>query len=205
MTNRVDSVLIVIMRWQWKHLSRLCVGFDRASEWARAIRSLLVILLQYNAIVWPWEDAKKKKKERQQIKSNLNAKQRCFCCFVYRFSLCFVLFPGKDARLYVFRLSTLKRGLEERQLVRGKCDSRENKLEKTKGTTQSHATPTQHTSKTTYCDLQRWNTSQIHLGFKGLGHSFSIVSKTAVPLMTTRGSKTPHPGAKHIYFFMPTM
>ncbi|XP_026153040.1 GTPase-activating Rap/Ran-GAP domain-like protein 3 isoform X1 [Mastacembelus armatus] len=40
---------------------------------------------------------------------------------------------GKDARLYVFRLSTLKRGLEERQLVRGKCDSRENKLEKTKG------------------------------------------------------------------------
>uniref|UniRef100_A0A3B4TYM8 GTPase-activating Rap/Ran-GAP domain-like protein 3 n=1 Tax=Seriola dumerili TaxID=41447 RepID=A0A3B4TYM8_SERDU len=40
---------------------------------------------------------------------------------------------GKDARLYVFRLSTLKRGLEERQLVRSKCDSRENKLEKTKG------------------------------------------------------------------------
>ncbi|XP_071379424.1 GTPase-activating Rap/Ran-GAP domain-like protein 3 isoform X2 [Centroberyx affinis] len=40
---------------------------------------------------------------------------------------------GKDARLYVFRLSTLKRGMEERQLVRGKCDSRENKLEKTKG------------------------------------------------------------------------
>ncbi|XP_069025014.1 GTPase-activating Rap/Ran-GAP domain-like protein 3 isoform X2 [Embiotoca jacksoni] len=40
---------------------------------------------------------------------------------------------GKDARLYVFRLSTIKRGLEERQLVRTKCDSRENKLEKTKG------------------------------------------------------------------------
>ncbi|CAN9504425.1 unnamed protein product [Ophioblennius macclurei] len=40
---------------------------------------------------------------------------------------------GKDARLYVFRLSTMKRGLEERQLVRSKCDSRENKLEKTKG------------------------------------------------------------------------
>ncbi|XP_061764255.1 GTPase-activating Rap/Ran-GAP domain-like protein 3 isoform X2 [Nerophis ophidion] len=40
---------------------------------------------------------------------------------------------GKDARLYVFRLSTLKRGLEERQLARSKCDSRENKLEKTKG------------------------------------------------------------------------
>ena len=41
---------------------------------------------------------------------------------------------GKDARLYVFRLSVLRRGLEERQLVRAKCDSRENKLEKTKGT-----------------------------------------------------------------------
>ncbi|XP_022075097.1 GTPase-activating Rap/Ran-GAP domain-like protein 3 isoform X3 [Acanthochromis polyacanthus] len=40
---------------------------------------------------------------------------------------------GKDARLYVFRLSAMKRGLEERQLVRSKCDSRENKLEKTKG------------------------------------------------------------------------
>uniref|UniRef100_A0A669EIZ3 GTPase-activating Rap/Ran-GAP domain-like protein 3 n=1 Tax=Oreochromis niloticus TaxID=8128 RepID=A0A669EIZ3_ORENI len=40
---------------------------------------------------------------------------------------------GKDARLYVFRLSTIKKGLEERQLIRGKCDSRENKLEKTKG------------------------------------------------------------------------
>ncbi|XP_044031409.1 GTPase-activating Rap/Ran-GAP domain-like protein 3 isoform X2 [Siniperca chuatsi] len=40
---------------------------------------------------------------------------------------------GKDARLYVFRLGTLKRGLEEKQLARSKCDSRENKLEKTKG------------------------------------------------------------------------
>uniref|UniRef100_A0A672RL02 GTPase-activating Rap/Ran-GAP domain-like protein 3 n=1 Tax=Sinocyclocheilus grahami TaxID=75366 RepID=A0A672RL02_SINGR len=40
---------------------------------------------------------------------------------------------GKDARLYVYRLSSLKRGIEERQLVRTKCDSRENKLEKTKG------------------------------------------------------------------------
>lgn len=48
--------------------------------------------------------------------------------------LFFLLFvAGKDARLYVFRLRALKRGLEERQLVRGKCDSRENKLEKTKG------------------------------------------------------------------------
>ncbi|KAK1787605.1 hypothetical protein P4O66_016102 [Electrophorus voltai] len=40
---------------------------------------------------------------------------------------------GKDARLYVYRLSTLKRGVEERQLVRTKGDSRENKLEKTRG------------------------------------------------------------------------
>ncbi|KAJ3605989.1 hypothetical protein NHX12_028032 [Muraenolepis orangiensis] len=40
---------------------------------------------------------------------------------------------GKDARLYVFRLGSLKRGLEEKQAVRTKCDSRENKLEKTKG------------------------------------------------------------------------
>uniref|UniRef100_A0A3Q2D4X2 GTPase-activating Rap/Ran-GAP domain-like protein 3 n=1 Tax=Cyprinodon variegatus TaxID=28743 RepID=A0A3Q2D4X2_CYPVA len=40
---------------------------------------------------------------------------------------------GKDARLYVFRLGAIKRGLEERQLVRSKCDCRENKLEKTKG------------------------------------------------------------------------
>ncbi|XP_033501923.1 GTPase-activating Rap/Ran-GAP domain-like protein 3 isoform X2 [Epinephelus lanceolatus] len=39
---------------------------------------------------------------------------------------------GKDARLYVYRLSALRRGLEEK-LVRSKCDSRENKLEKTKG------------------------------------------------------------------------
>lgn len=43
------------------------------------------------------------------------------------------MFPGKDARLYVFRLRALRRGLEEKQLVRSKCDSRENKLEKTKG------------------------------------------------------------------------
>nr|XP_023663724.1 GTPase-activating Rap/Ran-GAP domain-like protein 3 isoform X2 [Paramormyrops kingsleyae] len=39
---------------------------------------------------------------------------------------------GKDARLYVFRLSSLSRGLDG-QLVRTKYDSRENKLEKTKG------------------------------------------------------------------------
>lgn len=43
------------------------------------------------------------------------------------------VFSGKDARLYVFRLRALRRGLEEKQLVRSKCDSRENKLEKTKG------------------------------------------------------------------------
>ncbi|TWW66376.1 GTPase-activating Rap/Ran-GAP domain-like protein 3 [Takifugu flavidus] len=40
---------------------------------------------------------------------------------------------GKDARLYVFRLRALRRGMEEKQLVRSKCDCRENKLEKTKG------------------------------------------------------------------------
>ncbi|XP_077593596.1 GTPase-activating Rap/Ran-GAP domain-like protein 3 isoform X2 [Stigmatopora nigra] len=40
---------------------------------------------------------------------------------------------GKDARLYVFRLSALRTDLEERQPPRGKCDCRENKLEKTKG------------------------------------------------------------------------
>lgn len=57
------------------------------------------------------------------------------------------MFPGKDARLYVFRLSTLKRGLEEKQLVRGKCDSRENKLEKTKGTTRGVDKLTSTTSK----------------------------------------------------------
>lgn len=43
------------------------------------------------------------------------------------------VFSGKDARLYVFRLRALRRGIEEKQLVRSKCDSRENKLEKTKG------------------------------------------------------------------------
>nr|XP_015222407.1 PREDICTED: GTPase-activating Rap/Ran-GAP domain-like protein 3 isoform X2 [Lepisosteus oculatus] len=39
---------------------------------------------------------------------------------------------GKDARLFVFRLGAIKKGLEDRQ-VRSKYDSRENKLEKTKG------------------------------------------------------------------------
>ncbi|XP_060107106.1 GTPase-activating Rap/Ran-GAP domain-like protein 3 isoform X1 [Heteronotia binoei] len=39
---------------------------------------------------------------------------------------------GKDARLLVFRLSSLRKGIEARQ-VKSKCDCRENKLEKTKG------------------------------------------------------------------------
>ncbi|XP_061656604.1 GTPase-activating Rap/Ran-GAP domain-like protein 3 isoform X4 [Syngnathoides biaculeatus] len=43
--------------------------------------------------------------------------------------------PGqtKDARLYVFRLSSLRRGPDPKQAARSKCDCRENKLEKTKG------------------------------------------------------------------------
>ncbi|XP_063792024.1 GTPase-activating Rap/Ran-GAP domain-like protein 3 isoform X2 [Pseudophryne corroboree] len=40
---------------------------------------------------------------------------------------------GKDARLYVFRLSTIKKGLEDKQVPRNKYECRENKLEKTKG------------------------------------------------------------------------
>ncbi|XP_032334354.1 GTPase-activating Rap/Ran-GAP domain-like protein 3 isoform X2 [Camelus ferus] len=40
---------------------------------------------------------------------------------------------GKDARLFVFRLSAVQKGIEGRQAVKGKCDCRENKLEKTKG------------------------------------------------------------------------
>ncbi|XP_019584162.2 GTPase-activating Rap/Ran-GAP domain-like protein 3 isoform X4 [Rhinolophus sinicus] len=40
---------------------------------------------------------------------------------------------GKDARLFVFRLSAVQRGMESKQAVRSKCDCRENKLEKTKG------------------------------------------------------------------------
>ncbi|KAB1279688.1 GTPase-activating Rap/Ran-GAP domain-like protein 3 [Camelus dromedarius] len=39
----------------------------------------------------------------------------------------------KDARLFVFRLSAVQKGIEGRQAVKGKCDCRENKLEKTKG------------------------------------------------------------------------
>ncbi|XP_063083832.1 GTPase-activating Rap/Ran-GAP domain-like protein 3 isoform X4 [Cavia porcellus] len=40
---------------------------------------------------------------------------------------------GKDARLFVFRLSVVQKGLEGRQLGRSRSDCRENKLEKTKG------------------------------------------------------------------------
>jgi hypothetical protein len=45
----------------------------------------------------------------------------------------FTLSPGKDARLFVFRLSAVQKGLEVRQAGRGRSDCRENKLEKTKG------------------------------------------------------------------------
>lgn len=41
--------------------------------------------------------------------------------------------PGKDARLFVFRLSAVQRGIEGRQAAWSRCDCRENKLEKTKG------------------------------------------------------------------------
>ncbi|CAJ0952417.1 unnamed protein product [Ranitomeya imitator] len=40
---------------------------------------------------------------------------------------------GKDARLYVFRLSTIRKDLEDNQVPRNKYECRENKLEKTKG------------------------------------------------------------------------
>ncbi|XP_018417580.1 PREDICTED: GTPase-activating Rap/Ran-GAP domain-like protein 3 isoform X3 [Nanorana parkeri] len=40
---------------------------------------------------------------------------------------------GKDARLYVFRLSAIRKGLEDKQIPRTKYECRENKLEKTRG------------------------------------------------------------------------
>nr|KAF6314574.1 GTPase activating Rap/RanGAP domain like 3 [Myotis myotis] len=40
---------------------------------------------------------------------------------------------GKDARLFVFRLSAVQKGIEGKQAAWGRCDCRENKLEKTKG------------------------------------------------------------------------
>jgi hypothetical protein len=45
----------------------------------------------------------------------------------------FSLSPGKDARLFVFRLSAVQKGLDGRQTGRSRSDCRENKLEKTKG------------------------------------------------------------------------
>lgn len=48
---------------------------------------------------------------------------------------CFVS-PGKDARLFVFRLSAVQKGIEGKQAAWGRCDCRENKLEKTKGDAQ---------------------------------------------------------------------
>lgn len=44
--------------------------------------------------------------------------------------------PGKDARLFVFRLSAVQRGIEGKQAAWSRCDCRENKLEKTKGDSQ---------------------------------------------------------------------
>ncbi|XP_037347373.1 GTPase-activating Rap/Ran-GAP domain-like protein 3 isoform X1 [Talpa occidentalis] len=40
---------------------------------------------------------------------------------------------GKDARLFVFRLSAVQKGITNKQAVRSRCDCRDNKLEKTKG------------------------------------------------------------------------
>ncbi|XP_038601443.1 GTPase-activating Rap/Ran-GAP domain-like protein 3 isoform X1 [Tachyglossus aculeatus] len=40
---------------------------------------------------------------------------------------------GKDSRLFVFRLSTVRKGIEDKQVAKSKSDCRENKLEKTKG------------------------------------------------------------------------
>ncbi|XP_062929502.1 GTPase-activating Rap/Ran-GAP domain-like protein 3 isoform X1 [Mobula hypostoma] len=53
---------------------------------------------------------------------------------------------GKDARLFVFRLSTIRRAVEERQLVKSKADCKDNKLEKTKGC-HLYATNTHHSSE----------------------------------------------------------
>ncbi|XP_032721795.1 GTPase-activating Rap/Ran-GAP domain-like protein 3 isoform X2 [Lontra canadensis] len=40
---------------------------------------------------------------------------------------------GKDARLFVFRLSAVHKAIEGKQPVKSRCDCRDNKLEKTKG------------------------------------------------------------------------
>ncbi|XP_074067638.1 GTPase-activating Rap/Ran-GAP domain-like protein 3 isoform X3 [Macrotis lagotis] len=53
---------------------------------------------------------------------------------------------GKDARLFVFRLSTMRKDMEEKQIVKSKYDCRENKLEKTKGC-HLYAINTHHSSE----------------------------------------------------------
>ncbi|KAG8512798.1 LOW QUALITY PROTEIN: GTPase-activating Rap/Ran-GAP domain-like protein 3, partial [Galemys pyrenaicus] len=40
---------------------------------------------------------------------------------------------GKEARLFVFRLSVVQKGIASKQAARSRCDCRDNKLEKTKG------------------------------------------------------------------------
>lgn len=106
-------------------------GFDSAWEQIchdcerEVLRSPLVICQRYDTIVRSWDEAKNKLRV-----TFMQKKFFLFCC------CCCCLLPGKDARLYVFRLRALRRGVEEKQLVRSKCDSRENKLEKTKGKAQ---------------------------------------------------------------------
>lgn len=110
-------------------------GFD--SAWQQichdcereALRSPLIIRQRYDTIVRSWEEAKNKLRVTFMQKKKKKT-------FSFWFLLLLLLFPGKDARLYVFRLRALRRGVEEKQLVRSKCDSRENKLEKTKGKAQ---------------------------------------------------------------------
>uniref|UniRef100_A0A8D0HJC1 GTPase-activating Rap/Ran-GAP domain-like protein 3 n=1 Tax=Sphenodon punctatus TaxID=8508 RepID=A0A8D0HJC1_SPHPU len=53
---------------------------------------------------------------------------------------------GKDARLLVFRLSAVRRGLEAKQAAKSKYECRENKLEKTKGC-HLYAINTHHSSE----------------------------------------------------------
>ncbi|XP_069762255.1 GTPase-activating Rap/Ran-GAP domain-like protein 3 isoform X1 [Narcine bancroftii] len=53
---------------------------------------------------------------------------------------------GKDARLFVFRLSAIRKVLEEKQFVKSKSDCKDNKLEKTKGC-HLYAINTHHSSE----------------------------------------------------------
>ncbi|XP_068938804.1 GTPase-activating Rap/Ran-GAP domain-like protein 3 isoform X3 [Petaurus breviceps papuanus] len=53
---------------------------------------------------------------------------------------------GKDARLFVFRLSSVRKDVEGRHVVKSKYDCRENKLEKTKGC-HLYAINTHHSSE----------------------------------------------------------